>query len=94
MVITTQNERGERPFFLLLVLLLILQRDGVSLLFRLGFLGGSARGRSMVRGEVQDALLCLVVGKVVFRRYVFHYIIVRFSKPRQLKIPFGLLTSK
>jgi hypothetical protein len=58
--------RGGRPFLLLLVLLSIRRRDGFSLVLRLGGLGRSSGGRMMVGGEVQDPLLCLVVGKVVF----------------------------
>jgi hypothetical protein len=48
---------GGRPFLLLLILLSLRQRDGVSLVLRLGVLGGSSGGRTMVRVEVQDTLL-------------------------------------
>jgi hypothetical protein len=65
-LLTTRIGRGGRPFLLLLVVLSIQRRDGVSLVMRLGVLGGSSGGRTMVGGEVQDMLLCLVVGEVVF----------------------------
>jgi hypothetical protein len=32
---------------------------------RLGVLGGSSGGRTIVVGEVQNTLLCLVVGEMV-----------------------------
>jgi hypothetical protein len=65
-LLTARIGRGGRPFLLLLVLLSIRRRDGVSLVLRLGVLGGSSGARTMVGGEVQDTLLCLVVGEVVF----------------------------
>jgi hypothetical protein len=58
--------RGGRSFLLLLVFLSSRRRDSVSLVLRLRILGGSSGRRTMVGGEVQDMLLCLVVGKVVF----------------------------
>jgi hypothetical protein len=65
-LIAVRIGRGGRPFLHLLVFLSIRQRDGVSLVLRLGVLGGSSGGRMMVRWEVQDTLLCLVVGEMVF----------------------------
>jgi hypothetical protein len=65
-LLTTQIGRGGRFFLLLLVYLSIRQRDSVSLVLRLGVLGGSSIGRTMVGGEVEDKILCLVVAKVVF----------------------------
>jgi hypothetical protein len=47
-----------------LVLLSIPQRDGISLMLRLGVLGGSCGGGSMVAGEVLDPLLCLLVDEM------------------------------
>jgi hypothetical protein len=57
--------RGGRPFFLLFPLLSIQQRDRVRLVLRLGVLERSSGGRMMVVREVQETLLCLVVGKVI-----------------------------
>jgi hypothetical protein len=35
-------------------------------MLRLGVLGESSGGRTIVGGEIQDRLLCLVVGKMVY----------------------------
>jgi hypothetical protein len=51
-----------RPFLLLIVFRPIRRRDCVSLVLRLGVLGGRSGGRTMVGGKGQDTLLCLVVG--------------------------------
>jgi hypothetical protein len=57
---------GGRHFLLLLVLLSIRRRDAITLLLRLGVLEGSSGRRTMVGVEVQDTLLCLLVGEMVF----------------------------
>jgi hypothetical protein len=58
--------RGGRPFLLLLVLLTIQRRDGISLMLRVGVLGRSSGERTMFGREVQEILLCRMVGEGVF----------------------------
>jgi hypothetical protein len=55
----------EEDHCLLLVLLAICRRDGISHVLRLRVLERRSRGRMMFGREVQDMLLGLVVGEVV-----------------------------
>jgi hypothetical protein len=63
---TTRIGRGRRLFLLLLVYVSIPQRDGISLVLRLGVLERSTGKRNMFGGEVQDMHLCLMVDYGVF----------------------------
>jgi hypothetical protein len=65
-LLTTRLGRGGKHFLLLPVLLSIRRRDGVSLVLRLGVLGGSSAWITMVRDDVQDTLVCIVIGEMVF----------------------------
>jgi hypothetical protein len=47
----------------------------------------------MVGEEVWDTPLCLVVGKVFFRRQVFYNIVIGFGNPSQKAVTFWLLIS-
>jgi hypothetical protein len=60
------NWKRRKTVFLVLVRLSIRWREVVSLVLRLGVLGGTSGRRTMVGGEDQDMLLCLVVDETVF----------------------------
>jgi hypothetical protein len=92
-LLTTHIRRVGRPRLLLLFLLSIRQRDRISLVLRLKVLGENSGGRTIVGEEVQDILLYLVVGEVVFRRQVFYITIIGFCEHSQKKIIFCLLIS-
>jgi hypothetical protein len=93
-MLAAQIGRGGRFFLLLLIVLLILQRDSGSLMLRLGVHGRYSRGRKMVREEVQDSLLCLVVGPNIFRHQDFFNIVTEIGKPSMKTIHIGLLTNE
>jgi hypothetical protein len=82
-LLTVPIARGGSPFLLLGVHLSIRRQDSVSLVLRLGVLGTSSGGKTVVGGEVQDTLLCLVVAEMVFSQYIFSNIIVGFGEQLQ-----------
>jgi hypothetical protein len=59
-------EEEEDPFVLRLVFFPFDEETVLASCLRLGVLGGISGRRTMVGGEVQDTLLCLVVGVMVF----------------------------
>jgi hypothetical protein len=60
---TASLRRVEIVYFLLISLLTILQGNSIGFVLMLGGLERSSGGRTIVQGEDQDMLHCLVVGK-------------------------------